>query len=142
MKHFLVDSNVILDVFTEDSQWFGWSADKLKACADEGCLHINPIIYAEISMRFSDIAELEESLKHHLRFFQYTQLPKESLFLAGKAYLSYKKNKGKRKNILSDFYIGAHAAVSELSLLTRDARKYQYYFPSLKLIQPKESILH
>jgi predicted nucleic acid-binding protein len=130
----LVDSNVLLDVLTEDPVWFGWSSDQLARCAEAAGLAINPIIYAEVSIRFEDIAELEEVLPSTL--FERLPLPWEAAFLAGKCFLRYRRSKGARRSPLPDFYIGAHAAVAGLTLLTRDASRYRTYFPRLRLIAP------
>jgi hypothetical protein len=130
----LVDSNVLLDVLTEDPRWFAWSSEKLARCADAGPLAINPIIYAEVSIRFKDIAELEEVLPPGA--FERLPLPWEAAFLAGKCYLRSRRSKGIRRSPLPDFYIGAHAAVTGLALLTRDAARYGTYFPTLHLIAP------
>jgi predicted nucleic acid-binding protein len=133
----LVDSNVILDIFTEDPKWFNWSARKLAECAEKDQLVINPIIYAEVSIRFERIEEVEEALPQDV--FVREALPWEAAFLAGKCFLAYKKRKGKKTSPLPDFYIGAHATVCGYTLLTRDARRYRTYFPKLKLIAPKET---
>ncbi len=124
----LVDSNVILDIFTEDPKWFSWSSRTLAECAEKDLLIINPIIYAEVSIRFERIEELEEALPPE--FFIREELPWEAAFLAGKCFLLYKRRKGKKTSQLPDFYIGAHAAVCGYALLTRDARRYRSYFPS------------
>ena len=131
----LVDSNVILDIFTEDPEWFEWSAGKLSECAEKDALIINPIIYAEVSIRFERIEELEEALPPEVFFRE--ELPWEAAFLAGKCFLLYRRRRGKKTSPLPDFYIGAHAAVRGYILLTRDARRYRTYFPKLKLIAPK-----
>jgi predicted nucleic acid-binding protein len=130
----LVDSNVFLDVLTEDPEWFEWSSGQLAACADSHVLAINPIIYAEVSVGFGTIEELEEVLAPEL--FARLALPWEAAFLAGKCFLEYRQRKGARRSPLRDFYIGAHAAVAGLTLLTRDATRYRTYFPTLRLISP------
>jgi hypothetical protein len=130
----LVDSNVLLDVVTEDPAWVGWSSDQLARCADSSTLAINPIIYAEVSVRFSDIADLDDALPPTV--FERLPLPWEAAFLAGKCFLRYRNGKGLGRAPLPDFYIGAHAAVSGLTLLTRDASRYRTYFPSLQVIAP------
>jgi predicted nucleic acid-binding protein len=130
----LVDSNVLLDVLTEDPAWFAWSSDQLARRADAGPLAINPIIYAEVSIRFADIAELEEVLPPSA--FERLPLPWEAAFLAGKCFLRYRRSRGVRRSPLPDLYIGAHAAVAGLALLTREATRYRTYFPSLRLIAP------
>jgi predicted nucleic acid-binding protein len=130
----LVDSNVLLDVITEDKSWFGWSSSALANAADDGPLFINPIIYAEVSVRFTRIEEVEEALPPP----DYGRLAVswESAFLAGKAFLDYRRNRGTRLSTLPDFFIGAHAAVAGLRLLTRDATRYRTYFPAIQLISP------
>ncbi len=134
MKGVLVDSNVLLDIFTEDPRWYDWSAGKLSECAEEHGLIINPMIYSEVSVRFSSIEELEEALPH--RMFRRQDIPWEAAFLAGKCFLQYRRRGGQKNAPLPDFFIGAHAAVENLVLLTRDAARYQTYFPSLALIVP------
>ena len=130
----LVDSNVILDVLTEDTRWYAWSSNALAQCADEGSLHINPIIYAEVSISVVTIEEMEEVLPAEA--FPRLPIPLEAAFLAGKAFLRYRTRKGTKITPLPDFFIGAHAAVAELRLLTRDSRRYRTYFPSIEIIAP------
>lgn len=134
MTAVLVDSNVLLDVLTEDERWFEWSAEALARCADASLLAINPIIYAEVSIRFRRIEDLEAAMPEHR--FERLPLPFEAAFLAGKAFVRYRRRGGARGSPLPDFYIGAHAAVSGLALLTRDARRYRSYFPRLELFAP------
>lgn len=131
---FLVDSNVLLDVLTEDPNWFEWSASRLVECVENDILVINPIIYAEISIGFEKIEEVEEALPSDI--FIREPLPWEAAFLAGKCFIAYKKRKGKKTSPLPDFYIGAHAAVCRYILLTRDSRRYRTYFPKLKIVSP------
>jgi len=130
----LVDSNVLLDVITEDETWLEWSSAALARAADGGPLFINPIIYAEVSVRFSRIEDVEDALPTS----DYGRLAVtwESAFLAGKAFLAYRRNKGTRSSTLPDFFIGAHAAVAGLGLLTRDASRYRTYFPTVQLTSP------
>lgn len=130
----LVDSNVILDVLTEDSRWLAWSARALAQAAERDVLVINPIIYAEVSIRFERIEDLEDALPD--AFFRREPLPWEAGFLAGKCFVSYRRLGGSRRSPLPDFYIGAHAAVRSMRLLTRDATRYRSYFPTLDLIAP------
>ena len=130
----LVDSNVILDILTEDKNWFSWSSETLMKYADESPLAINPIIYAEVSIRFERIEELETALGP--RFFAKLDLPWEAAFLAGKCFLKYRRTTGSRRSPLPDFYIGAHAAVLKTPLITRDKGRYESYFPTLKIIAP------
>ncbi len=134
MSEVLVDSNVILDVLTEDPVWFDWSASALEKHAESAVLVINPIIYSEVSVRFDRIEELEIALPSDV--FRRDPLPWEAGFLAGKCFLRYRKDGGVSRSPLPDFYVGAHAAVRGAALLTRDARRYQTYFPTLKLLAP------
>jgi predicted nucleic acid-binding protein len=134
MTDVLVDSNVLLDVLTEDPVWFDWSASALEEHAESAVLMINPIIYAEVSVRFARIEELEEALPADL--FRREPLPWEAAFLAGKCFLRYRKGGGAKRSPLPDFYIGAHAAVRGATLLTRDASRYRSYFPTLRVIAP------
>lgn len=130
----LVDSNVLLDVLTEDEQWSGWSAEALVAAAETGPLVINPVIYAEVSIQFSRIEELDDALP--AESFRRLALPWVAAFLAGKAFLHYRRHGGERRSPLPDFFIGAHAAVDRLALLTRDATRYRAYFPTVTLVSP------
>lgn len=134
MPVFLVDSNVLLDVLTEDPRWMDWSVDSLERCADSGVLAINPIIYAEVSVRFERIEDLEAAFPHE--YFRRLALPWEAAFLAGKCFLEYRRQKGRKPVPLPDFYIGAHAAVRQMLLLTRDAGLYRTYFPGLHIVSP------
>ncbi len=134
MKGVLVDSNIVLDIFLNDPKWADWSESKLDEYDQLGILYINSIVYAEISIGFKRIEDLESAIaKAGLRMLE---IPKEALFLAGKAYLKYKKRKGIKKTPLPDFFIGAQAAVQNLDLITRDISRYQSYFPTVKLITP------
>lgn len=125
---------MLLDVLTEDPSWAEWSESALAAYADESVLAINPIIYAEVSIRFDRIEDLEETLPES--DFRRLPLPWEAAFLAGKCFVRYRRRRGARRSPLPDFYIGAHAAVEGLPLLTRDATRYRTYFPNLELISP------
>ena len=130
----LVDSNVLLDVLEEDAHWYGWSAGQLQRWAERAELVINPIIYSEVSIGFDNIEELEEALPaSHLRR---ESLPWEAAFLAGKCFLRYRQLGGVRRSPLPDFFIGAHAAVTGMMLLSRDASRYRSYFPKLVMIEP------
>lgn len=131
----LVDSNVILDLLTDDPEWSHWSADALSRAADESALAVNPLIFAEISIGLDTVEELEQLLPAD--DFERLDLPYEAAFLAGKAFVSYKRRGGSRSAPLADFYIGAHAAVAGLRLLTRDAKRYRAYFPTVELIAPR-----
>ena len=130
----LVDSDVLLDVLTEDREWSEWSGEALAECAECAALAINPLVYAEVSIRFERIEELEEALREE--DFLRLPLPWEAAFLAGKCFVRYRRRRGGRRSPLPDFYIGAHAAVSGLVLLTRDATRYRPYFPGLEIIAP------
>lgn len=134
MTDVLIDSNILLDIFTEDEIWFDWSANKLSEIANEALLYINPIIYAEISVRFETIEELEQAIPNEI--FRRQALPWEAGFLAGKCFLKYRKRGGVRNSPLPDFYIGAHAAIKKMRLLTRDKNRYSTYFPKLEIIAP------
>ncbi len=134
MSEVLVDSNVILDVMTEGSTWFEWSASALEEHAESSVLLINPIIYSEVSVRFTRIEDLDDALP--ALFFRRAPLPWEAGFLAGKCHLRYRRQGGSRTSPLPDFYIGAHAAVRGAKLLTRDAGVYRAYFPQLEIIAP------
>ena len=136
MKGALVDSNVILDIFLNDPNWADWSEGALEELSAANRLFINQMIYAEISIGFERIEELESALR--ATGFILLDIPKEALFLAGKVFLKYKKRRGNRRFPLPDFFIGAHAAVMELALLTRDARRYRSYFPSVHLVSPDQ----
>jgi len=135
MKGLLVDSNVILDIFLDDPHWADWSESALATYCDHTTLYINSIIYTEVSVGFKKIEELESAL--HRGGFQMLEIPKEALFLAGKAFLTYKKGKGIKKSPLPDFYIGAQAAVLDLDLITRDEGRYRAYFPTVRIICPE-----
>jgi predicted nucleic acid-binding protein len=130
----LVDSNVLLDILTEDTAWHEWSTAALSAAADAGPLFINPIIYAEVSVRFSLIEELDGALPR--QDYRRLPLPWEAAFLAGKAFLRYRRRGGARTSTLPDFFVGAHAAIEELVLLTRGASRYRTYFPTVELVAP------
>jgi predicted nucleic acid-binding protein len=130
----LVDSNVLLDVLTEDARWFAWSSEALARRAGNSALVINPIIYAEVSIGFARIEELDEAL--NTAGFERRPLPWEAAFLAGRCSQRYRRRGGAQTSTLPDFYIGAHAAVSGLALLTRDAARYRTYFPRLEVISP------
>jgi predicted nucleic acid-binding protein len=134
MSGVLVDSNVVLDVLTEDPRWFAWSAEALARCADQSGLVINPIVYAEVSVGFDRIEDVEAALPADV--FVRSPLPWDAAFLAGQCFRSYRRRGGEKRSPLPDFYIGAHAAVSGLSLLTRDPARYRTYFPKLALIAP------
>ncbi|HEY9562342.1 MAG TPA: type II toxin-antitoxin system VapC family toxin [Nocardioides sp.] len=130
----LVDSNVLLDVLTEDPRWFDWSAGQLAESFDRGPVVLNPIVYAEVSVGFTRIEDLDLALP--ASDFVREPLPYAAGFLAGKAFLQYRRRGGGKQSPLPDFYIGAHAAIAGYSLLTRDARRYRSYFPTTHLVTP------
>jgi predicted nucleic acid-binding protein len=130
----LVDSNVLLDVLTEDPEWFAWSSESLARCADEAEIVLNPIVYAEVSVGFDRVEDVESALPQDV--FLRSPLPWDAAFLAGKCFRACRRRGGHRRSPLPDLYIGAHAAVSGLSLLTRDPVRYRTYFPRLRLIAP------
>ncbi len=130
----LVDTNVLLDIATDDPRWADWSIRQLEAAATRGPLIVNEISYAELSVRFARIEEVDRFLAGGDFVLQAT--PREALFLAGKAFQSYRARGGARTGVLPDFLIGAHAAVQELPLLTRDVGRYRGYFPTVALIVP------
>jgi predicted nucleic acid-binding protein len=130
----LVDSNVLLDVATGDPRWGTWSAQALEDAAEDSVLIINPLIYAEVSIGFDTIEELEAAMP--ARVFRREALPYEAAFLAGKSFLDYRRRGGHRSSPLPDFYIGAHASIAGFELMTRDVGRYRTYFPRLKLIAP------
>lgn len=130
----LVDTNVLVDVLEDDPEWADWSIQQLRAQSQIHPLTINPIIYAELSLTFSAVEALDETLDN--LGLTLKELPRPALFLAGKAFVRYRRQGGSKNNVLADFFIGAHAAVLGCPLLTRDARRYQAYFPSVELITP------
>jgi predicted nucleic acid-binding protein len=132
----LVDSNVILDIATEDKDWFRWSSETLANYAETHTLVINPIIYAEVSIGFDRIEDVEMVLP--VGFFRRDSIPWEAAFLAGKCFVAYRRRGGKKSSTLPDFFIGAHATVARIPLLTRDVSRYRTYFPKLRLIAPDE----
>jgi predicted nucleic acid-binding protein len=133
MSTVMVDSSVLLDVLTEDQKWFDWSSEKLAYCSEQGPLAINPIIYAEVSVRFSRIEDLDDALGPE---FERRAVPWAAAFLAGKCYLKHRRRDGRSVAPLPDFFIGAHAAVAGMTLLTRDVSRYRTYFPTIRLIAP------
>ena len=131
----LVDTNVILDVVENDARWGDWSQQQLDAASRRYTLLINPVVYAELSMAYRRIEELEVMLARG--GFRVDPVPREALFLAGKAFLQYRRRSGAKTGVLPDFFIGAHAAVAGIPLLTRDAGRYRTYFPKIQLINPE-----
>jgi predicted nucleic acid-binding protein len=134
---YLVDSSVLLDIFSNDPAWVEWSLDQLERAYAKGTIFLNPVVYSEVSIRFSRIEELEEALKEC--GLVWSEIPREALFLAGKVYREYRKAGGRRTSPLPDFFIGAHAAVSGLVLLTRDPERVRKNFPTLPLVCPTQS---
>jgi predicted nucleic acid-binding protein len=130
----LVDSNVLLDLVEGDATWGAWSREALAACADDGDLALNPITYAEVSVGYRTIEEMDLAFPE--TDFLRLPLPLEAAFLAGKVFVDYRRRGGARTSCLPDFFIGAHAAVIGARLLTRDAGRYRTYFPTLELIAP------
>lgn len=134
MRALLVDSNVLLDVFEDDPVWAQWSEEMLEYYGASHTLCINPIIYAEVSVGFERIEELEAAITDC--GVKMRHIPKEALFLAAKVFVEYRRRKGLKLSPLPDFFIGAHAAVENLELLTRNVSRYKSYFPTVKLISP------
>jgi predicted nucleic acid-binding protein len=130
----LIDSNVLLDTIQRDPAWYDWSSAAIERAGSAAQLVINPIIYAEVSVRFANIEDVEIALPKAL--FAREPLPYEAAFLAGKAFLTYRRRGGLRASPMPDFLIGAHAAVAGYRLLTRDPRRYRTYYPQLSLIAP------
>jgi predicted nucleic acid-binding protein len=131
----MVDSNVLLDLMSEDEDWFAWSASAIERAADEFRLVINAVIYGEVSARYTKIEDLDAALPTTM--FHREAIPYEAAFLAGKSFLAYRQRGGLKRSPLPDFLIGAHAAVAGYQLLTRDTARYRTYFPCLYLIAPK-----
>ena len=131
----LVDSNVILDILTEDPRWEDWSTGALADAAEAGPLYINPIVYSEVSIRFTTVEALEDALPP--QDYRREPIPWPAAFLAGKVFLDYRQNKGTKATTLPDFFIGAHAAITGLNLLTRDVGRYRTCFPTVTLIAPR-----
>ncbi|HEU4706191.1 MAG TPA: type II toxin-antitoxin system VapC family toxin [Solirubrobacterales bacterium] len=130
----LVDSNVLIDVLSADPDWADWSIQALVELGSEGPLVINAVIYAEVSHRYSRKELLDRELPENE--FIRENIPWSAAFLAGKVYVDYRRRGGRRRSPLPDFFIGAHAAVADLRLLTRDASRYRTYFPTVELIGP------
>lgn len=130
----LVDSNVLLDVLTEDERWLDWSLEALATAAELGPLYINPVIFGEVSIRFSRVEDVDQALP--ATDFRRLPIPWAAAFLAGKAFADYRSRSGNKTSTLPDFFIGAHAAVDQLALLTRDAQRYRSYFPTVELMAP------
>ena len=135
MNGVFVDSCVLLDLFTDDPNWADWSENILEKYSKTNTLYINSIVYTEVSIGFDKIEEVEEAISE--LGIKVLEIPREALFLTGKVFLQYRRNKGTKKSPLPDFFIGAHATVSQFNLITRDSAKYNTYYPQLKLIDPK-----
>ena len=134
MAPVLVDTCVIADLANPQGEWFEWSASTLEQLDQSHRLIINPVIYAECSVGYQTIDEVERLFSGLM--MEIVELSRESLFLAGKAFLQYRRNKGKKADVLPDFFIGAHAVVENFALVTRDVRRFSTYFPSLDLVTP------
>jgi hypothetical protein len=130
----LIDSNVLLDILTDDPTWRDWSGDALAHAVERGPVCINPIVYSEVSVRFNTVEALEAALPDE--DYRREPLPWAAAFLAAKVFVDYRRNDGTKASTLPDFFIGAHAAVAELALLTRDVGRYRTYFPSVTVIAP------
>jgi predicted nucleic acid-binding protein len=131
----IVDTNVLIDVFEDDPTWAEWSLQQLRAQSQVHELFINPIIYAELSLTFDSFEALDETVSSMGLIFQDT--PRPALFLAGRAFVKYRREGGSKTNVLADFFIGAHAAVNRCGILTRDAKRYRRYFPTVPLVIPE-----
>ncbi|WP_422466801.1 type II toxin-antitoxin system VapC family toxin [Endozoicomonas sp. ALC013] len=134
MNGILIDSSVLLDLLTNDKNWADWSENILEQYSQSNSLFINSMVYTEISIRFKTIEEVDETLTE--MGIKVLEMPREALFLAGKVFLQYRKNKGNKTLPLPDFFIGAHALTSNFQLITRDNGKFTSYFPTLRLITP------
>lgn len=130
----LVDTNVLVDVLENDPQWAAWSIGQLRAQCKVHTLAINPVIYAEVSLTFSTVEALDKAIKN--MELSMLEIPRSALFLAGKAFVRYRREGGIKNYVLADFFIGAHAAVAGYPVLTRDTRRYRSYFPSVTLVAP------
>ena len=130
----LVDTNILVDVFENDPQWADWSIAQLHEQSKTHQLFINSIIYSELSLTFATVESLDQTVNSMGLIM--LEVPKPALFLAGNAFIQYRRNGGVKKNVLGDFFIGAHAAVTGLPILTRDIRRYKNYFPTVQLVSP------
>lgn len=129
-----VDTNILLDLFTADAQWSAWSQGQLERLAAEGPLIINDIVYAEVSIRFASVGEVDDAIRRAGLLLK--PMTRSALYSAGKAFRRYRVAGGGRTGVLPDLFIGAHAEAAGLRLLTRDAQRYRTYFPSVELIAP------
>jgi predicted nucleic acid-binding protein len=130
----LIDTNVLIDVLQDDPQWAEWSIEQLRAQAKIHELAINPVIYAELSLSFSTLESLDRAIARMELTMR--EIPRPALFLAGKAYLQYRRRGGSKGQVMPDFFIGAHATVEGWPLLTRDASRFRTYFPRLEVVAP------
>lgn len=130
----LVDTNIILDVLTADLQWRPWSAEQIKIARSHGDIAVNPVVFAELCVRSSDIRTVKETLEDF--GLVYLDIPRPALFLAAKAFAAYRDRGGPRQSVLPDFFVGAHALAEDMPLLTRDPRRYRTAFPTLAIIAP------
>ena len=137
MNGVFVDSCVLLDLFTNDVNGADWSENILEKYSQTNSLYINSIVYTEVSIGFNKVEEVEQAIAR--LGIKVLEMPREALFLTGKVFLNYRKNKGTKVSPLPDFFIGAHASVSAFELITRDSGKYKTYFPQVKLIHPHEN---
>lgn len=131
----LVDTNVLVDVLENDPDWADWSITQLQAQSRVHRLFINAVIYSELSLTFATVEALDQAI--HAMELKLLEIPRPALFLAGKAFVRYRRSGGVKNNVLGDFFIGAHAAVNGMPILTRDTRRYTTYFPSVMLIAPQ-----
>lgn len=131
----LVDSNVLLDILLDDPEWASWSQSQLDLWARRGPLLVNPMVYAELAAGFDSVRALDDTLDE--AGLEFEEIPRDALFLAAKAHVLYRRRGGRRRGVLADFFVGAHAAVRRLPLLTRDVRRYRSYFPTVTLVGPK-----
>jgi len=134
MSIYLVDTCIITDLAQPNSLWFEWSAVTLSDLDSENRFVVNPIIYSECSIVYDTIEELEDALSG--LDFEVKELPREALFLAGRAFMQYRRRGGNKSNVLPDFFIGAHAAVEGYGLITRDKARFSTYFPTITLTTP------
>ena len=131
----LVDSNVLLDILLDDPEWASWSQSQLDLWARRGPLLVNPMVYAELAAGFDSVRALDDTLDE--AGLEFEEIPRDALFLAAKAHVLYRRRGGRRRGVLADFFVGAHAVVRRLPLLTRDVRRYRSYFPTVTLVGPK-----
>ena len=134
MAEVMLDSNVLLDVLTEDPAWFGWSSRTLEECAQNHILVINPIIYAEVSIGFDRMEDLDAALPKSL--IERRPIPLEAAFLAGKCFVKYRGHGGQKRFTLPDFFIGAQAEIMGWKIATRDHQRFKKYFPAVELVTP------